>query len=90
MGGGDLLNDFSFLVAIPQKLISLIIESFTADHKPLLGPDVNLRGYYHNCGYNSSGIMLAGGCGNELAKWVVHGHTDLDMWSYDIRYIEEC
>ena len=60
-------------------------ESFTADHKPLLGPDNDLRGFFHGCGFNSSGIMLAGGCGNELAKWIVHGHPDLDMWSYDIR-----
>ncbi|XP_057317314.1 sarcosine dehydrogenase, mitochondrial-like [Hydractinia symbiolongicarpus] len=60
-------------------------ESFTADHKPLLGPDNDLRGFYHGCGFNSSGIMLAGGCGNELAKWIIHGHPDLDMWSFDIR-----
>jgi len=60
-------------------------ESFTADHKALLGPDIELRGYYHGCGFNSAGIMLSGGCGNELAKWIIHGHPDLDMFSYDIK-----
>ena len=50
-----------------------------------MGPDVELRGYYHGCGFNSSGIMLAGGCGDQLAKWIIHGHPDKDMWGYDIR-----
>jgi sarcosine dehydrogenase len=36
------------------------------------------------CGFNSSGIMLAGGCGEQLAQWVVHGAPSLDMFSYDI------
>jgi len=63
------------------------IESFTADHKALVGPDIDLRGFYHACGFNSSGIMYAGGCGNQLAKWIIHGHPDLDMFAYDPRYI---
>lgn len=60
-------------------------ESFTADHKPLMGEAPELRGFYHGCGFNSSGIMLAGGCGRELARWVAHGHPELDMYGYDIR-----
>lgn len=60
-------------------------ESFTADHKPLMGEAPELHGFYHGCGFNSSGIMLAGGCGRELARWVVHGHPELDMYGYDIR-----
>lgn len=60
-------------------------ESFTADHKPLMGEAPELRGFYHGCGFNSAGIMLAGGCGRELARWVVHGHPELDMYGYDIR-----
>ena len=61
------------------------LESFTADHKALVGPDVELRGFYHACGFNSGGIMYAGGCGNQLAKWIIHGQPDLDMFAYDIR-----
>lgn len=61
-------------------------ESFTADHKPLMGEAPEVRGFYLGCGFNSSGIMLAGGCGRELAKWITHGHPTLDMYGYDIRY----
>lgn len=61
-------------------------ESFTADHKPLMGEAPELRGFFHGCGFNSSGIMLAGGCGRELAHWVVNGHPQLDMYGYDIRW----
>ncbi|XP_032227351.2 sarcosine dehydrogenase, mitochondrial [Nematostella vectensis] len=60
-------------------------ESFTSDHKPLMGEAPELRGFYLGCGFNSAGIMLAGGCGRELAKWVVNGHPELDMYGYDIR-----
>ena len=60
-------------------------ESFTSDHKPLMGEAPELRGFYHGCGFNSAGIMLAGGCGRELAHWVVNGHPQLDMYGYDIR-----
>lgn len=33
----------------------------------------------------STGMMLGGGCGKELAHWIVHGHPEMDMFSYDIR-----
>lgn len=60
-------------------------ESFTPDHKPLLGEEPTLRGFYHGCGFNSAGMMFGGGCGWQLAKWVVQGRPDFDMFSYDIR-----
>ncbi|KAK2188591.1 hypothetical protein NP493_127g01000 [Ridgeia piscesae] len=60
-------------------------ESFTADHKPLMGETPEVRGYYLGCGFNSSGMMLSGGCGEQLAKWVMDGRPELDMYSYDIR-----
>ncbi|XP_022697260.1 sarcosine dehydrogenase, mitochondrial-like isoform X2 [Varroa jacobsoni] len=60
-------------------------ESFTADHKPLLGEDVNVRGFFHGCGFNSLGINGSGGCGRELADWVLDGRPQLDMFAYDIR-----
>lgn len=31
------------------------------------------------------GMMLGGGCGQELAHWIVHGRPERDMYSYDIR-----
>ncbi|KAJ4441685.1 hypothetical protein ANN_11543, partial [Periplaneta americana] len=60
-------------------------ESFTPDHNPLLGEDPRLHGLYHNCGYNAAGTMLGGGCGEQLAKWIVNGRPDLHMFDYDIR-----
>lgn len=29
--------------------------------------------------------MLGGGCGDQIAKWVVHGRPEIDMFGYDIR-----
>ncbi|XP_036892389.1 sarcosine dehydrogenase, mitochondrial isoform X1 [Sturnira hondurensis] len=60
-------------------------ESFTPDHKPLMGEAPGLRGFFLGCGFNSAGMMLGGGCGQELAHWIVHGRPEKDMYGYDIR-----
>lgn len=60
-------------------------ESFTPDHKPLLGEDPVVRGFFHGCGFNSLGMNAGGGCGRELARWVINGRPELDMYGYDIR-----
>jgi sarcosine dehydrogenase len=60
-------------------------EAFTADHKPLMGESPEVRGFYLGCGFNSSGMMMSGGAGAELAKWIIDGRPELDMFSYDIR-----
>ncbi|OWK10345.1 SARDH [Cervus elaphus hippelaphus] len=62
-------------------------ESFTPDHKPLMGEAPELRGFFLGCGFNSAGMMLGGGCGQQLASWIVHGRPEKDMHSYDIRQI---
>ena len=62
-----------------------VSESFTADHIPLMGESPEVRGFYLSCGFNSSGIMLSGGCGQQIAEWIVRGSPSLDMFSYDIR-----
>nr|CAD7266528.1 unnamed protein product [Timema shepardi] len=49
------------------------------------GEDPRLHGLYHSCGYNSAGMMLGGGCGEQLAKWIIQGRPDLHMFNYDIR-----
>lgn len=33
-----------------------------------------------------SGMMLGGGCGRELAHWIIQGRPEKDMYGYDIRY----
>ncbi|KAL0275940.1 UNVERIFIED_CONTAM: hypothetical protein PYX00_003646 [Menopon gallinae] len=60
-------------------------ESFTPDHKPLLGEDPRLQGLYHGVGFNSARNMLSGGCGEQLALWIINGRPDLHMYNYDIR-----
>ena len=35
-------------------------ESFTPDHKPLVGPQPGVRGLWQSCGFNSMGMMLSG------------------------------
>lgn len=57
-------------------------ESFTPDHKALVGP-TKVDGFWLSCGYNSAGIMLSGGCGQQLAEWIVNGSPSLDMFGYD-------
>eukprot|EP00929_Paragymnodinium_shiwhaense_P018855 TRINITY_DN13044_c0_g1_i1.p1 TRINITY_DN13044_c0_g1~~TRINITY_DN13044_c0_g1_i1.p1 ORF type:complete len:971 (-),score=223.55 TRINITY_DN13044_c0_g1_i1:355-3267(-) len=59
-------------------------ESFTPDHKPLVGPDVDVRGLMHCCGFNSMGMMLGGGMGREVANWAVDGSPHLDIFSMDV------
>ncbi|KAJ8734149.1 hypothetical protein PYW07_014700 [Mythimna separata] len=60
-------------------------ESFTPDHKPLLGEDPNVFGLYHNCGYNSAGMMFSAGCGIQMAEWIVSGRPQYNMFTFDIR-----
>lgn len=60
-------------------------ESFTPDHKPILGPDPRLIGLFHSCGFNSAGMMYGGGCGEQLAEWIIHGRPELYMFNFDIR-----
>lgn len=60
-------------------------ESFTPDHKPLMGEDPRCYGLYHACGFNSAGMMLSGGCAEQLAEWVIGGRPALPMFNYDIR-----
>ena len=50
-----------------------------------MGESAEVRGFYLSCGYNSAGIMLSGGCGKQIAEWIVHGRPSLDMLAYDIR-----
>lgn len=44
-----------------------------------------MEGFYHCVGFNSSGMMLGGGCGDQMARWVLQGRPELDMFGYDIR-----
>ncbi|KAK9296853.1 hypothetical protein QLX08_009258 [Tetragonisca angustula] len=60
-------------------------ESFTPDHKPIMGEDPYCYGFFYSCGYNSAGMMLGGGCGEQIAHWIIHGQPDKYMFDYDVR-----
>lgn len=60
-------------------------ESFTPDHKPLMGPDPFVNGLFHNVGFNSAGMMLGGGCAQQLTSWILNDRPDLHMFAYDVR-----
>lgn len=64
-------------------------ESFTPDHKPIMGPDPRCSGLFHNCGFNSAGMMFGSGCAEQTAEWIVHGRPSLDMYAYDVRRFAE-
>lgn len=38
-----------------QLSLCLLSESFTADHKPLMGEAPEVRGFFLGCGFNSAG-----------------------------------
>lgn len=51
-------------------------------HQALIGP-TEVEGFFQGCGFNSSGMMLGGGAGRELAHWIHHGRPTVDMFSYE-------
>lgn len=68
---------------INEIIIGAILQMFSSRDWMWLGEG----GGVHNC-FFSSGMMLGGGCGRELAHWIIHGRPDKDMYGYDIRYIK--
>lgn len=50
-----------------------------------MGPDPRLIGLFHNCGFNSAGMMLGGGCGEQIAEWIVRGRPEFFMADFDVR-----
>jgi 4-methylaminobutanoate oxidase (formaldehyde-forming) len=54
-------------------------ESFTPDVGPLLGEAPELGGFFVAAGMNSLGIILSGGVGSLIARWIVDGVAPVDM-----------
>ena len=59
-------------------------ESFTPDLQPIFGEAPELRNYFVAAGLNSIGILTAGGLGQALAHWIVHGRPDIDITGINI------
>ncbi|KAJ8919613.1 hypothetical protein NQ315_002235 [Exocentrus adspersus] len=60
-------------------------ETFTPDHNALLGEDPKCVGLFQASGFNSLGMQLSGGVGEQLAAWVALGRPELPLHNYDIR-----
>lgn len=60
-------------------------ESFTPDNQFILGEAPEVRGFFVAAGFNSVGIMSAGGAGRALAEWIVDGVASTDTVAVDIR-----
>nr|CAD7406966.1 unnamed protein product [Timema poppensis] len=74
----------------PSSAVKLNTTSALANYATEAGgEDPRLHGLYHSCGYNSAGMMLGGGCGEQLAKWIIQGRPDLHMFNYDIRWLKD-
>ncbi len=56
----------------------------TTDGHMLLGPAPGVRNYWLNTG-SSIGLAWGPGAGRELARWMVHGSTELSLRGYDPR-----
>jgi glycine cleavage system T protein len=59
-------------------------EAFTPDNEFILG-ESEVRGFYVAAGFCAHGIAGTGGIGQQLARWIVDGEPDLDLWRMDIR-----
>jgi len=63
-------------------------ESFTPDHNYLMGEAPELKNFFIAAGFNSLGILSAGGAGKVMADWIVDGHAPMDSFDTDIRRMQ--
>jgi dimethylglycine dehydrogenase len=57
--------------------------TFTPDGNPLVGPVPGLRNYWAACGV-MAGFSQGGGVGFELAKWIIEGQPEGDIFAMDV------
>jgi glycine cleavage system aminomethyltransferase T/glycine/D-amino acid oxidase-like deaminating enzyme len=70
------------------KLLFCGPEAFTPDHNYLMGEAPELRNFFVAAGFNSLGILSAGGAGFVMAHWIVEGRPPMDVWSVNIRRMQ--
>lgn len=83
--GAHLENHFKRVPVLEECGVKSTVcgpESFTPDHKPIIGEAPEVSGFFINAGFNSAGIMLSGGAGRELATWIDEGRSTMDMFHY--------
>ncbi|MEX0630868.1 MAG: FAD-dependent oxidoreductase [Chloroflexota bacterium] len=59
-------------------------EAFTPDNEFILG-ESEVRGFFVAAGFSAHGIAGGGGVGRQLARWIVDGEPEYDLWKMDIR-----
>ena len=64
-------------------------ESFTPDTNTLLGEVPEIKNFFVCCGLNSIGIGSGGGVGKITAEWLINGHINEDIFSYDIKRFQK-
>ena len=64
-------------------------ESFTPDTNYLLGETPEVKNLYMCGGFNSIGIVSAGGAGKVTAEWMINGEMHDDIFSLDISRFEK-
>ena len=64
-------------------------ESFTPDTNTLLGEVPEIKNFFVCCGLNSIGIGSGGGVGKVTAEWLITGHINEDIFSYDIKRFQK-
>lgn len=62
-------------------------ESFTPDHNYLMGRVPYRRNLFVACGFNSLGVVSAGGAGDVMARWINDGVQPIDVWDVDVRRV---
>jgi glycine cleavage system aminomethyltransferase T/glycine/D-amino acid oxidase-like deaminating enzyme len=63
-------------------------ESFTPDHHYLMGEAPGLKGYFVAAGFNSLGILSAGGVGQVMAQWIAEGYPPMDVFDVGLRRMQ--
>ena len=64
-------------------------ESFTPDTNYLLGETPEVKNFYVCCGFNSIGLVSAGGAGKVTAEWMINDGLSEDLFSLDISRFEK-
>tara|TARA_Y100000590_G_scaffold161332_1_gene184989 strand:- start:976 stop:3441 length:2466 start_codon:yes stop_codon:yes gene_type:complete len=63
-------------------------ESFTPDNNYMLGEIPEINNFFVCCGFNSIGIVSAGGAGKITAEWIINGGIQEDLFSLDVSRFE--
>ena len=57
---------------------------YAPDGLPLIGPMPGVKNAFEAHSF-TFGIAQGGGAGKVMAEWIMHGETEQDMWSVDLR-----